>query len=388
MALNDSNSQSASSRLSRQAGLAGWKAYLARICGGEFLSVSEARKTAVLEDIVQGSTPRIIYYVLLGLSTLIAGFGLVASSPAVVIGAMLVSPLMIPIFGISLSLSRGNLHLLRDACVAEFGGVVLAVGLGWLLGLLPIVFDATPEMLARTSPTLLDLLVATLAGLAGCLAMIDERISPALPGIAIATSLTPPLATSGLCLALGAYESAGGAFLLFFANFLAILVVTTVVFIVAGFIRREELGTTLGFAGRFAAAGVGLFVVTVLLTQALVGIIQDVRTRSVIEAVIETALAHDPLTTVEQVFIEREDDGIDVLAIVQTPRVLLPDQVQQIETTLAAALGEEVDLFFRCNITQNVSTTGTTRLFAQRNLDGEFVPDTPRPDVHMRQLAE
>jgi hypothetical protein len=74
---------------------------------------------------------------------------------------------------------------LRDACVAEFGGVVLAIGLGWLLGLLPIAFNATPEMLARTSPTLIDLFVATLAGLAGCLAMIDERISPALPGILV-----------------------------------------------------------------------------------------------------------------------------------------------------------------------------------------------------------
>ena len=148
-----------------------------------FLFVSQQRRAVVLEDITQGSAPRPIYYVLMGLSVLLAGFGLLADSPAVVIGAMLVSPLMTPIFGMAIGIARGDLRLFREASIAEFGGVVLAILGAFLLGVLPFSLEATPEMLARTSPTLLDLFVAALAGLAGCLTMIDERTSAALPGV-------------------------------------------------------------------------------------------------------------------------------------------------------------------------------------------------------------
>ncbi|MDY6953674.1 MAG: DUF389 domain-containing protein, partial [Thermodesulfobacteriota bacterium] len=151
----------------------------------ELFSISDRRKRTIADDIAQGSTPHTSYYILMSVSALIASFGLVANSPAVVIGAMLVSPLMTPIFGVSLALVRGDMSLLRKALQAEVGGVALAIGVATFFGLLPLSLEVTSEMLARTSPTLLDLLVAALAGLAGCLAMIDERISPVLPGIAI-----------------------------------------------------------------------------------------------------------------------------------------------------------------------------------------------------------
>jgi uncharacterized protein DUF389 len=87
------------------------------------LRVSAERRTVVLDDIAHGSIPSLTYYVLLGVSGLIAGFGLLSNSAAVVVGAMLVSPLMTPIFGITVSLISGETTLLRRAMIAEFGGV-------------------------------------------------------------------------------------------------------------------------------------------------------------------------------------------------------------------------------------------------------------------------
>lgn len=203
-------------------------------------SVSPKRRRQVIRDTTTDSIPRPMYYVLLLASGGIAAFGLLANSAAVVIGAMLVSPLMAPIFGIALALSRGDLRLLRNAMIAEFGGVFLIMGFAFILGMLPFALEVTPEMMARINPSLLDLFVAALAGLAGGLAMVDERTSPALPGVAIATSLTPPLATSGLSLAFGAYAGAWGAFLLFFANFLTILAIAAGIFILAGFVTRAS----------------------------------------------------------------------------------------------------------------------------------------------------
>ena len=119
-------------------------------------------------------------------------------------------------------------------------------------------------------------MVATLAGLAGALAMIDERVSPVLPGVAIATALNPPIAAMGLCLALGAYQGAWGAFLLFFANVLAILAVAGAMFLVAGFVTREEIGSFRALGRRFSVAGIGLVLVTALLSRHLVTVARQV----------------------------------------------------------------------------------------------------------------
>ena len=85
--------------------------------------VTDSRMRTVIEDIVEGSSPRLLYYTLMCISALIAGIGLLFNSPAVVIGAMLISPLMTPIFGISLGLIRGDFGLVRTALVSEIGGM-------------------------------------------------------------------------------------------------------------------------------------------------------------------------------------------------------------------------------------------------------------------------
>jgi len=167
--------------------------------------VSPERFRIIYQEVKEGSEPGLRFYILVAISTMIAGLGLVTNSTAVVIGAMLVAPLMTPIFGMTLALIRGNTDLLGKSIRAEVAGVVASVFMGFLLGTLAPMVEATPEMVARTEPNLFDLLVAVLAGFAGSYAMVDEKISPALPGVAIATAIVPPLANCGLCFSLGAY---------------------------------------------------------------------------------------------------------------------------------------------------------------------------------------
>ena len=352
------------------------------------LSVDECRKSEVRDDIAIGSTPKATYYILLSISVLIAGFGVVTNSPAVVIGAMLVSPLMTPIFGISLGLVRGDMPLLRKAFVAEFGGVLIAIGVAAILGMFPFVHEVTPEMLSRTSPTLLDLLVAALAGVAGCLAMIDARISPVLPGIAMATALTPPLAVSGLCLAVGAFEGAWGAFLLFFANFLAILAVSASLFIVAGFVSREEMGSGLSVLKRFLAPAIGLILVTILLTNALVGIIAKNETTKAIKGILENELSSERGACVENVIYDHKGSNVDILAYVTTPRVLSPQKIKEMQSILDKKLDAHANLIMRCFITKDISSTGSTSGVVARNLDGEFISGELHPNVKRIQIAE
>ena len=354
----------------------------------DLASVSPERHAVVLSDIEIGSQPTATYYVLLSISELIAAFALIIGSDATLIGANVVAPLMTPIIGISLGLMRGDLRLLRTALVAEFGGALLAVVLVYLLGLMPFWGDPTPSLLAQTKPTLIDLLVAALAGFAGVLAMIDERVSPALPGVAIATALNPPVAAVGLCLAFGAYQGAWGAFLLFFANVLAILAVAAVLFFIAGFVTWTEIGTVRGLAQRFAPAAIALLLVTALLTKYLVGVVENIHAQRAITAVLDQELAHEPSTALFGVDFSRGKDGIDVLAEVRTPHVPRPGRVKEIQDVLGSRLGEPVRLFMRCNLTKDVTASGSTTLRPYLSLNGKVTTAPVSPDMRLLQQAE
>ncbi len=350
--------------------------------------VSSDRRVAVLDDVLQGSQPTLTYYALLGISEVIAGLALILNSDATLIGANIVAPLMTPIFGIALGLARADLTLLRTALVAEFGGAMVGVVLCFGLGLLPFAQEVTPALLAQTRPTLIDLAVAALAGTAGALAMIDDRISPALPGVAIATALNPPIAAIGLSLALGAYAGAWGAFLLFFANVLAILAVAGVTFVIAGFVTRQEIGSFRDLARRFAVAAIGLLVVTVLLTGHLTKMVRDLRIQRALGEVLNGEFAKRPSTALASVEFDVHRDGVEVLSEVRTPRVIEPPEVQRIQDALAARLGSPVRLFVRCATTTDVAATGSTSLRPYLGLDGKVSEAPIAPEMRLLQVAE
>jgi len=341
-----------------------------------------------MEDISYGSEPKVGFYSLLMTASLIASFGLILNSSAVVIGAMLVCPLMSPMLGISLSLVRGDHLLLGKAIRAEAIGVVLAVGIAALLGLFPLALEVNKEMLSLTEPTLLDLLVAGLAGFAGTYAMVDARLSPALPGVAIATSIMPPLANTGLCLAVGAYTGAWGSFLLFLANFLTILLVSAGTFVAAGvspeIIRTERWR----FSRRFGVAALGFLLVTGLLTQTLVRIVNERYLAHDLKDTLSAQFAQFPSTSLVSEVHQLYQDRLYVLATVRTPRVVSPDKVKAIQENLSESLKRPTELIVRANLTKDVCATGSTSQVTAQNLDGFFLSGKVTPEVMRIQHAE
>jgi len=284
---------------------------------------------------------------------------------------------------------RGDAALLAKSVRAEVSGMVLAVAFGALFGLLPVLTEVTPEMLSRTEPTLLDLLVAVFAGFAGTLAMIDDRISPALPGVAIATAIVPPLATCGLCLASGATAGATGAFLLFFANFVAILLVSALSFLAAGLARGHH--GTVGakrVAGNMAVAILSFLLVSTYLTHSLAAILSDRNQDAVVKTTLDRLLAEDPNSSLVRLHRKTEGETLDVLATVRTPKPFDPQRVATMEKTLAKALDQPVRLVARCLLTKDIFPPGATAVVVGPGLDGRFLTDKVPPDVKRLQLAE
>lgn len=161
------------------------------------------------------------YSFMVTMACAIAILGLLLSSPAVVIGAMLISPLMGPIMSLGFSLCLLDLRQLKKALEGLASGIALALAISFLIVTFSPITDATPEIMARTQPNLFDLLVAIFSGLAGGYAVI-KRKGEAIVGVAIATALMPPLAVVGFGLATGSAPIAKGAFMLFMTNLLAI----------------------------------------------------------------------------------------------------------------------------------------------------------------------
>ncbi len=161
------------------------------------------------------------YSFMIIMSCAIAMLGLLLSSPAVVIGAMLISPLMAPIMSLGFSLCLLDVRQMKKALEGLLSGVAMALAISWLIVTFSPITDATPEIMARTQPNLFDLLVAIFSGLAGGYAVI-KRKGEAIVGVAIATALMPPLAVVGFGLATGSAPIAKGAFMLFMTNLLAI----------------------------------------------------------------------------------------------------------------------------------------------------------------------
>ncbi|MCA9986416.1 MAG: DUF389 domain-containing protein [Anaerolineales bacterium] len=236
----------------------------------------------------RNARPDVDFYLLITLSAIIAGFGLLLNSPAVVIGAMLVAPLMSPIVGVGLAIVMGDSRFLRLSGVAVFRGVVLALIVGILVGFLQPGNELSAEVLARTQPTLLDLFVALFSGMAGAYALCKSEAAGALPGVAIAAALVPPLASSGIALAGGAFRESGGALLLFTTNFIAISSAAAFVFIILGFRPSSTQKDRRMIQVRsFRAALIFLGIIALLLTVATVELVAESNEQATIAATVE-----------------------------------------------------------------------------------------------------
>ena len=162
-------------------------------------------------------------------ATFIASLGLNTNSTAVIIGAMLISPLMGPIMGFGLGLGITDFDLIKRSFRNFATATLFSVITSTLYFLLSPISEAQSELLARTQPTVYDVLIAFFGGLAGIVASSTKSKGNVIPGVAIATALMPPLCTAGFGLATGNLYFFFGAFYLYFINTVFISLATYLV---------------------------------------------------------------------------------------------------------------------------------------------------------------
>jgi uncharacterized hydrophobic protein (TIGR00271 family) len=319
---------------------------------------ADQRRTAY-DAIKEAALPSFSYYLMVAVSAVVAAFGMLSNSTAVVIGAMLLAPLMGPILGTALGLAADDRPLLKMSLRAEVLGVLGAILVGFIVGSIPFRFNFGSEIIARTAPTIFDLFVAVASGLAGAYAYFDKKISPSLPGVAIAVSLVPPLAVCGLCLADGRFGWASGAFLLFIANFLAIQLSAALV--LTGFKmdkvypREEELR----FWKRYGMSLFALLIVGAFLTNTLIQLVRETRYREKVNRLVAAHLSSSQGANLDRLRIEKDEAGNRrMVAVVLAPTNLGPEHVTALEDYLEKTLEEPIELVVRSILTKDFDRTG------------------------------
>jgi uncharacterized hydrophobic protein (TIGR00271 family) len=253
----------------------------------DYLTMAE--RVEAYREIRRGARPHTDFFAMIGFAAAIATMGLLMNSPAVIIGAMVIAPLMSAIFGVSLGIVQGDARLLWQAAGTTLRGVGLAILIGAIIGWISPLDAPTAEILSRTQPTLTDLVVALVSGTAGAYAQCRRNVLGALAGVAIAVALIPPLVTTGIGIIQGNGLIAGGAFLLFLTNLSAITAAGSVVFLLFGF--RPDPGKRIRVFGR---SMVGLLIllgiVSTILTLLTINTLLEHRTHQQLQTTIGTEL--------------------------------------------------------------------------------------------------
>ncbi|MBD1864908.1 DUF389 domain-containing protein [Trichocoleus sp. FACHB-46] len=309
-------------------------------------------QTELLEESILGAS----YLILLVGSCAIATFGLLTNSTAVIIGAMIIAPLMLPIRGLAFGALEGNVVLFRKGLISLLVGTLLAIVLAWSLGLLVGIASFGSEVLSRSKPTLLDLGIAVAAGGISGYAKVQPKISGSLAGTAIAVALMPPICVIGLGLAQREWSLSVGAALLYLTNLLGITLSCMLTFLLAGYTPLHQARKALGWTAALTIA---------LILPLSIGFAELVR-QTQLESSLQKALINRTLT-----FQRLELLNIDTNWLSKPPQVRLsvrsqepitPKQVQLLEAFVEREMGRPFTLIFTVSEVKEVRRTEAPRL--------------------------
>ncbi len=303
--------------------------------------LTPAERREVLAQLFYDGIQRVPYlyrfFTLLSLSVAIASFGLLTDSTAVVIGAMLVAPLMTPIQATAASLVMGwekrQLQSMLLVGIAASWCVALSFGFGLLApdrGVLPA------EIISRTSPTLLDLGIALAAGAAGAYTLVRKE-SSAIPGVAVAVALVPPLAVVGLTLENNEPHLAAGALLLFVTNFVAIIFAASLILLITGFAPQALLQRNWRLVRRGVITSiVGVIIISIPLAIHTTQVIDEARADHAVEHAVNIWRDDDSSFDVSDVRVDGDDIEIDLVGPGEPPRI------NDLTQLIADELGKDV----------------------------------------------
>ncbi|MEM9805921.1 MAG: TIGR00341 family protein [Cyanobacteria bacterium P01_D01_bin.56] len=297
---------------------------------------------ALNRNLWRSAEPSSNYITLLFLSGVISTMGLLAGSTATIIGAMIVAPLMGPITGIAFALSVGNRRLLKRSSVSLLIGCLLTVATAYFLARTFDLNSLNPEITSRIQPTLIDLVIALAAGAAGSFAKTRRGVADALPGVAIAVALVPPLSVIGIGLALPSGSVTVGSTVLFTTNLVGIIFSGVLVFV------WEEYGSLARAKGGLLIAALTLTGLAIPLGFSLKDLLVEAKTRSLVSNLIRRRTVTFSQTDIRRLQVDTQGKQLAVDLEVAAPGQSISNrQIELVHAFLESQLQRPINLDVR-----------------------------------------
>jgi uncharacterized hydrophobic protein (TIGR00271 family) len=324
---------------------------------------------AQLEETIKAhSGPHSGFYLMNLFATIVASYGLLEGSTAVVIGAMVIAVLLGPIAGIGLSLVSTDKELFWRSLLTLVTGSLEVFVVAFLIGLIHHNVPLNAEIISRTQPGLFDLLVAFVGGAAGAYATAKRTPGGTLIGVAIATALVPPLAVAAITCSHGQWHMCRHALLLFLINLIAIQCAYSLVLYLLHFNEGSGKVKSVGqMLQRMAPSLLLLASLGVVLAFYLERRLKEVNEHARLDAGLRAALSQVLGTSLGDFSSVHSASGYEVLAAVRTAFVIGPNLVKNLERSLTHSIGTPVRLTVR-SILMSVATRDGY-LFRQQDLN-------------------
>ena len=330
---------------------------------------------AAKREIIEAAHPNSGFFLMNLFAAVVASYGLLADSAAVVIGAMVIAVLLGPIAGIGLALVISDKKLFFRALLAVGLGMLEVLAISYLIGSIHELPSLTSELLARTQPNLFDLMIALAGGAAGAYAVARRVPGGTMIGVAIATALVPPLCTVGITAAYGDWDLASSAFILFFSNFVAIQCAYSIVLFVLRFRPAEHHKYGIKALAQNVLPGLVIFLgLAVFLASQLENALSQRKLRSQI-----TASLREGISPLQGAYLQdvqsSPGDTIAIIAAINTPDPIAPETVAKLEQMLVRSIGRPLQLSVRSIL---VKVANRERyLFEEQEL--EELTNSPQP---------
>lgn len=318
----------------------------AKLLNGPTDETGRVNREVIIKDVYSEIGLSIGYFATLVIANLVALGGLLTNSAAVVIGAMLISPLMSPILAVGFAFATAADSLLFKAARKIILSVLLVIAVSAFATWVSPLKEATAEIVARTRPNLYDLVIAFLAGTAGAAALCTRKnYLTIVPGVAIATAVIPPLSVVGFGIGTGDFSIAFGSFFLFFVNLVAIVLATFLVLYAYGF-RPSQTGDLSQNRRRIAILFSVLFVISIPLFYTVHKTAAELRLRNNLGSILTRDFNKERESSLRSFEYneDRKGKGL-VTALVYTVDYIKQDRIDQIEQSMRRSLKRDLNLY-------------------------------------------
>lgn len=322
------------------------------------LELDPENKERVWNTVDEAGTYTKVYWLQMFLSSFIAALGLLQNSTAVVIGAMLVAPLLSPIQSVAYAIASARTRYFWKHLKVLVASTVLAIATGFLVSVISPIDIQTAEVLSRVSPNFLDLLIAVASGAIAFLALSFRSLSASIAGVAMAASLVPPLAASGITLALGVFKNAWGSFFLYFTNLIAILAIGILIFFLFGY-RPHQQEDTKNTARRILALLLIIVGISIPLIVTLSQLAQNIRfdqdAQEAFDVALEEYVPEATITSFRAQATKNKGILTVTLALPESTQFYTEDQ-ERISEELAEVLDRDMNIDFTLLRTASVQS--------------------------------